>query len=86
MSRCSAVIEIESELADEILKVITPENVSAPEDLKIHCYSRHKKLICDLNLQCSKEKEVLRLRNTLDDLLQSIKLFLDTLHATDKSL
>ena len=86
MSRCSAIIEIESDLAEEILKVISPENTSAPEDLKIYCYSIHKRLICDLSLQCSKEKGILRLRNTLDDLLQSIKLFLDTIHATDKNL
>jgi len=86
MSECSTTIEIETDFAEEILKVIRPENLSAPEDLKIHCYSNREKLVCNLSLQCNKERGILRLRNTLDDLLQSIKLFLDIIYVTDKSL
>ena len=86
LGTCSAKIKIKSSLAKEMLKTIQPENAIAPKNLSINCYFHAEELICDLNLTCNNSKELLRLRNTIDDILHSLKIFLNTVDATSESL
>ncbi|MEM0340216.1 MAG: KEOPS complex subunit Pcc1 [Acidilobaceae archaeon] len=71
--RCEAHLEVESAYALALEKALEPDNVSAPSWLKVKCEAREAKLICSVEIEDCEPQRMLSLRNTLDDMLMSLK-------------
>ncbi len=83
---CYAKIMIRSEFAKTVLSAIEPDNVNLPQDMEIDCNASEDSLYCSVRILCKEVKDVLRLRNTIDDILSSIKLSLSSISSAGKSL
>jgi tRNA threonylcarbamoyladenosine modification (KEOPS) complex Pcc1 subunit len=82
MEECSAILKIKSEVAETLYNAIEPDNLVTPKNVKVKCHiDKDKNLICKISIACRDVQDILRLRNTLDDLISSIKTSLSVLKA-----
>ncbi len=76
---CTAIIDITTLHARDIVEALSPDNRVSPSHVKVNCYS-DKMLHCSIVITgCKKPNRILTLRNTIDDLILSIKASLETL-------
>ena len=87
MKKCSATIKLRTPKAKVLEAAITPDNSPAPPGLEISCkaVSEHT-LECRVSISCNKPRDILTLRNTLDDLLSALKVAIETLKAVGEPL
>ena len=83
---CMAKLRLRTPLAETLFKALEPDNKVLPSNLKIRCTASPEVLECEMVVSCEDDKDILRLRNTLDDILSSIKVVLMTLELTSESL
>jgi len=83
---CKAKLRLKTSLAETLFKALEPDNKVLPSNLKIECTASPGALECEIIISCEDDKDILRLRNTLDDILSSIKVVLMTLELTSESL
>jgi homoserine kinase len=81
MAHCKAVLEIEGPEAEALAKALEPDNLQAPEDVRVECRAEGDVLICRVSVECSDARGILRLRNTLDDLILNLRAAASALEA-----
>lgn len=87
MARCLARIWISAaEKAEAIAAALEPDNKQAPRDVVVECESRDGVTACHVEVECSGPSSILRLRNTVDDLISNARAALDALQAVDGEL
>lgn len=84
MKPCTASIKIKTPYARELGLALAPDNIQAPRDIEVECKPRGEYLVCQVSVICLEPQGILRLRNTLDDLLSNIKAALDALEYSAK--
>ncbi|MEN2999888.1 MAG: KEOPS complex subunit Pcc1 [Acidilobaceae archaeon] len=77
--RCIARVKVSTESAAALLEAVEPDNARAPEWLQVSCRQAEGALECLVELSCEDPQRLLSLRNTLDDLLLSLRAALDAL-------
>ncbi|MEM1873380.1 MAG: KEOPS complex subunit Pcc1 [Acidilobaceae archaeon] len=58
---------------------MAPDNATAPPWLSVKCEATESRLVCRVSVDCEEPRRVLSLRNTIDDLIVSLKSALDSL-------
>lgn len=83
MAVCTALLEVEpGEWAAEALeRALNPDNLQAPEGVRVECWAEGPRLICSVTVDCSEPRGILRLRNTLDDLILNLRAAQSALEA-----
>ena len=84
MKACTASIRIRTPYARELSLALTPDNLQAPKGIEVECEPEEEYLVCRVSVVCPEALGVLRLRNTIDDLLSNIKAALDALECSVK--
>ncbi len=67
---CRVEVVLEG-LDRDIAAAVEPDNRSSPPGVEVECRGGED-LYCIIEVDCSSPREVLRLRNTVDDLLQAV--------------
>lgn len=80
-TKCEVEVEIETPYSQTLEKAVQPDNVMSPPWLRIECEAFDSKLRCLISVDCRDSSRILSLRNTIDDLLISIKSALQTLES-----
>ncbi|GAB6147788.1 KEOPS complex subunit Pcc1 [Stetteria hydrogenophila] len=79
MPHCRAVLEVEDPHAEALARALEPDNLQAPSGVEVACRAEGRRLVCEALVDCSEPRGVLRLRNTLDDLILNLKAALSAL-------
>lgn len=67
-------IAVGAEAATALARALGADNISAPPGITVTCSAASDYLVCDIIVRgCGDPKKVLSLRNTVDDLLISLK-------------
>ncbi len=75
---CNAVIEVKTSDAIHLASALQPDNLTAPPHVTVNCMAEGLYLVCRVTvLGCSDPRRILTLRNTIDDLLYSLKAALE---------
>ena len=77
--RCIGRVRVETEKALALLEAVEPDNAQAPAWLRVSCSHVNGALECSVEMSCEDPQRILSLRNTLDDLLLSLRAALDAL-------
>ena len=81
-SSCQARLRVAvgAEAAAALARALEVDNLSAPPDVAVTCRTLGDDLICDISVKnCDDPRKVLSLRNTIDDLLISLRAALESL-------
>ncbi len=76
--RAEIVVEGDEETLRAIAGSLEPDNLQAPRDISISMHIEGKRLVIELKLHGG---GVLRLRNTIDDILQAMEVAVKTMEA-----
>lgn len=82
MPQPTCTVEVEFEAPDPyaIVAALEPDNKTAPEDTRVECTVDSGIVRCVVTVRpCHSSKQLLRLRNTVDDLLQAAKAAVETI-------
>ncbi|MEB3851760.1 MAG: hypothetical protein LRS49_04165 [Desulfurococcales archaeon] len=81
-SACEATLEIDSGPASAaIAEALEPDNRQAPPGVRVSCRAESYRVVCRVEVDCGDSRGILRLRNTIDDLLSSARAALESLRA-----
>ncbi|MEM0366560.1 MAG: KEOPS complex subunit Pcc1 [Acidilobaceae archaeon] len=64
-------------------EALKPDNTKLPPWLSIECKSIEDTLECTIRLDCSMPKRILSLRNTIEDLLISLRAVLESIREAE---
>ncbi len=79
---CRGVIEIESDAAEALLASLDPDNKTAPPGINVRCEASGNQLSCIVEVEdCTGPRGIGTFRNTVDDILRSVKAALEALKA-----
>ncbi len=81
MARCTAILELEDPRAEALVRALEPDNLQAPRGVKVECKAEGPRLICNVSVECNDPRGILRLRNTLDDLVLNLRAASSALEA-----
>ncbi|MCX8195515.1 MAG: KEOPS complex subunit Pcc1 [Acidilobaceae archaeon] len=76
---CVAILRVESDKARALLEAVGPDNRAAPPWLSVSCSELPGALECVISMGCEEPSRLLSLRNTLEDLLLSLRAALEAL-------
>ncbi len=79
------VVEVEFEAPDPraVVAALEPDNQAAPEDTSVECKALEGRVWCRVIVKpCTGSRKVLRLRNTVDDLLQAARAAVEAIERT----
>ncbi len=79
--RCRATLEARVRDPGSLARALEPDNRAAPPGITVECRSDDSVLVCVVEVDCSEPLGVLRLRNTIDDLLQDLSAAINALKA-----
>ena len=85
MSKPSCTVEVEFTAPDPeaVVAALEPDNKTAPPDISVECHTSSVKVLCRVTVEpCMGSKQLLRLRNTVDDLLQAAKAAIEAIAKT----
>ncbi|MDM7274834.1 MAG: KEOPS complex subunit Pcc1 [Thermoprotei archaeon] len=80
--KCTAKLKIKALKAKTLEEALEPDNIITPPGLKVGCKSRDDTLECTVEVECGNPTRILTLRNTIEDLLTTIKAVVETLAKT----
>ena len=70
-------------ICESVLKALRPDNVEVPPFIVLRDVCKDGKLLLSLRSTCSKPREVVSLRNTVDDYLAHLQVSLQALKSTE---
>ena len=80
---CIAEVEFEAPDPEAIVAALEPDNLTAPGDTSVECRPLEGRVWCRVIVRpCTGSRSVLRLRNTVDDLLQAAKAAVEAIART----
>ncbi len=79
---CEARLTLESLWAEALREALEPDNTRAPEGIRVTCTASSTRLDCEIRVDCRDSRGILRLRNTMDDLIENAKAALEALEAS----
>jgi len=79
---CEARLTLESPWARALREALEPDNAHAPEGIRVTCKANRGGLYCEIRAECRDSRGILRLRNTIDDLIENAKAALEALEAS----
>lgn len=71
---------VDSKVCETVLRALRPDNVDVPPSILLGDECMDGKLILSLKCICSSPRDVLSLRNTVDDYLAHLQVSLQTLN------
>lgn len=80
-SRCVAEVELRLEDPVALARALEPDNRAAPPGVRVECRGSTV-LYCIVEAECRSPRGILTLRNTVDDLLQSLQAAVSALKAS----
>ncbi len=81
---CKAKIEIETHYPKNVLESIEPDNLVLPQHISIKCREKGRGIECEIIVRgCEDPKRVLTLRNTIDDILMTLRASLSVIDKID---
>ena len=82
--RCKAKIEVETRYPRDVLESIEPDNLVSPQHISIECRETGRGIECEIIVRgCEDPKRVLTLRNTIDDILMTLRASLSVIDKID---
>lgn len=82
MGGCSVLVTVEAggeDRARAIVEALEPDNATAPPGMKVTCTAASTKVSCVVSISCREARDMLRLRNTVDDLLVNLRAALESI-------
>ena len=79
---CEARLILESPWAEALREALEPDNTHTPEGIRVTCRAGPTRLYCEIRVDCRDSRGILRLRNTIDDLIENAKAALEALQAS----
>ncbi len=76
---CRAVVVMEDVEAEALAAALEPDNAAAPPGVEASCRAGKGTLVCVVTVNCQGAREILRLRNTLDDLVLNLRAALEAI-------
>jgi hypothetical protein len=79
---CRVRLELDAgRWAGALAEALRPDNLVTPPGLSVECAPQDGLLVCIVEAGCDEPGRLLRLRNTVDDLLSSLRAALEALRA-----
>ncbi|AGE70149.1 KEOPS complex subunit Pcc1 [Sulfolobus acidocaldarius] len=78
-------VKISTEASKIIMKSLEVDNVDLPRDMQINLHSDKESLTLEVEMPIKDPRDVLTLRNTIDEILQHINAIEKTLKEVGKS-
>ena len=76
---CTALVEVDGVDAEAIVTALEPDNATAPQGVEARCRVEGGRVSCVVRVSCGNASGILRLRNTLDDLILNLRAALEAL-------
>lgn len=77
---CTGRIRLETRDCLHIARALQPDNESTPPHIRVECRGVGEALECEVRVEgCGDPRRILTLRNTVDDLLASVKAAAESL-------